>query len=58
MSQDFGQTRVHRSRPADDAIPNLPDGLFYEPTVISGATNDMRRDAGRNIRPDAADRDI
>lgn len=22
--------------------PDLPDGLFYEPTVISGATNDMR----------------
>lgn len=22
--------------------PDLPDGLFYEPTVISGASNDMR----------------
>lgn len=22
--------------------PDLPDGLFYEPTVISGATNEMR----------------
>lgn len=49
------KSRTSTSGPqADDGV-RVP--LFYEPTVITGATNEMR-DAGRDLWTDAADRHI